>query len=130
MCATLTHASRNGRSRPGKVDAALDFYSDVSALIHGRIRRAESAAQLRGALADLLNGVWVKNEDTGRVSAEFSAKTPDDDDRAWRYVEFNFRGNRGRAAARAALQAEQDMFLNRTLFGGSRFPPLEVEIAG
>jgi hypothetical protein len=67
---------------PGKLDAALDFYSNVSATIQGRIRQAEDATQLRGALADLLNGVWVKVEDDGRVTADLSVKTPDDAERA------------------------------------------------
>jgi hypothetical protein len=55
-------------------DAALDFWNELQEFAAGRLREAESAAELRSALADLLHGVWIGTEQLfGReeIRAEF-----------------------------------------------------------
>lgn len=61
-----------------RLNAALDFYTSVVDLVHGRIAKAKGAIEINRALHDVLAGIWMKVQD-GQLHAEFQLRVIADD---------------------------------------------------
>ena len=61
------------------VDGALDFYTELVALVRGKVNAATGAAELNAALSTVLVGMWAEVED-GRLVADFRLRVPDGDE--------------------------------------------------
>jgi hypothetical protein len=73
------------------VDAVLDFYNGIVGTIRDRLRRSVGADDMRAALHDLLEGVWMRvDPTTGDFHARFCVRVPDDL-RARLAPEFDYR---------------------------------------
>ncbi len=59
---------------PSNVDQALEFYTEISDLIRGRVAHAESGLELSAALADLLAGMWVRMEAAPHIGLKRSIR--------------------------------------------------------
>ena len=60
---------------PPDVDAALDFYNGLVALIQGRVAEAKGALELNTALHEMLAGIWMALDD-GQLRADFALQRP------------------------------------------------------
>jgi hypothetical protein len=62
---------------PPEIDAALDFYNALVALVRGQITEARGPAQLNAALGQVLAGLWASLDDE-ELHVEFELRVPDD----------------------------------------------------
>lgn len=69
---------------PPDVDAALDFYTGLVDLVHGRIKQAQGARELNQALAHVLAGLWARL-DGDQLRVEFELRVFDEPatERTW-----------------------------------------------
>ncbi len=62
---------------PPDVNAALDYYNAVVAMVDGKVRQAKGAQAMNAALHDVLAGIWTRL-DGGHLHAEFELRALDD----------------------------------------------------
>ena len=58
-------------------DAALDYYNELAEFVRGRLKSARGAAEVNGALHDLLEAAPADMNDRGVLSVEFVLKDSD-----------------------------------------------------
>jgi hypothetical protein len=62
---------------PPDADSVLDFYTEVTELVQGRIEKADGARELHDALSTVLAGLWAEYDDDAlRVSFELLDDRP------------------------------------------------------
>lgn len=60
------------------LDAVLDFYNELGALVAGTVKQARGAPHVRDRLRQLLTGIWAEVVD-GRLRVQFGLRYPEGD---------------------------------------------------